>query len=172
MPLLFHYAWNCIWLIVPILGGNVLLMGRLPRLYQPESFSKGIPVWIAAGENALRVPIFALPVLMPLGIERLEQRVGFAVYLVGVALYFLSWAMQIWLPQSAWSRSRWGFMAPAYTPLLWLAGIAFLGNACFLPIPHLSWIYLGLSGLFLCFHNLHAWIVYSRAARTACRLMR
>ena len=167
MHLLLHYAWNCIWLILPILLLNVLLMGRLPRLYQSESFSRGIPAWVTARENALRLPIFVLPALMPLHIESQRQRVGLAAYLIGVAVYFFAWAMQIWLPKSVWSTSRSGFMAPAYTPLLWLAGIALVGDTCFLPIPHLLWIYLGLSGLFLCFHNLHVWIVYSGAARTA-----
>ncbi len=162
--LLYHYAWSCIWLIVPVLLFNVLLMGRLPEIYQPKFFTYGIPSWISAGENTFRVLIFVLPLLMPLDIERSGQRIGLAAYLAGVTLYSLSWAMQIWFPQSRWSASRWGFMAPSYTPLLWLTGIAFIGDSLFLPIPYIRWIYVWLSIIFLCFHNLHTWIVYSRTA--------
>ena len=37
--------------------------------------------------------------------------------------------MQIWFPLSQWSKSRFGFMAPGFTPLLWLIGVAFVGSA-------------------------------------------
>jgi len=157
-----YYAQNCFWLLIPILLMNLLLMGKLPRMYQPEAFSKEIPRWIVWGENALRTVIFVLPLFMPLRIVRTGQMTGFAIYLAGAVVYFLSWGMQIWFPLSAWSRSRLGFMAPGFTPLLWLIGLALVGDSFYFSLPHSSWIFAGLSTAFLIFHNLHSWIVYSR----------
>jgi hypothetical protein len=163
MGTILHYVWNCFWLLVPVLLMNVLLMGKLPKMYQPELFSDRIPAWIIAWENSLRVAVFSLPLLMPLQIARSAQKIGLAFYFAGVAIYFASWAMQIWFPQCAWSTSRWGFMAPGYTPLIWLAGIALVGDSLYVPIPYTPRVYIGLSAAFLAFHNLHTWIVYTRA---------
>jgi hypothetical protein len=38
MTIVMGYIWNCIWLTIPILLLNVLLMNRLPKAYQPEVF--------------------------------------------------------------------------------------------------------------------------------------
>jgi hypothetical protein len=165
--MLYHYLANCFWLMVPVLGMNLLLAGKLPRIYQPEVFSSGIPWWIVVGENGLRVGMFLLPMLMPLQLEHPRQHIGFVIYLFGLGTYFLSWALQIWRPRSAWSRSRWGFMAPAYTPFLWLMGIALIGDSLYLRISYTSWIYAGLAVAFLAFHNLHAWITYTRESFNA-----
>ena len=159
--MLLTYVLNCFWLIVPVLLLNAVLMKKLPSNYQPEFFSKDIPRWVSAGENILRILVIAATLVMPLGIGSPEQRVGLAVYLAGLVLYSLSWIMQVWFPKAAWSESRWGFMAPSYTPILWLVGIAIIGRECFVPIPYWSWIYLGFSTVFLIFHNLHTWIVFT-----------
>jgi hypothetical protein len=161
--MLLYYAWNCFWLIAPVLLMNALLMRKLPRMYQPEVFSDRIPAWITAGENTFRIITFALPLLMPLRIVRQGQRIGLAVYLAGLALYFAAWAMQIWFPQNAWSMSRWGFMAPSYTPLIWLIGIGIVGDSLYFSAPYAPWIYITLSATFLVFHNLHTFRVYTRA---------
>jgi hypothetical protein len=161
--MILYYARNCIWLVAPILLMNVLLMKKLPKMYQTEIFSNGIPMWISIGENTFRVAIFALPLLMPLHIATFSQKIGLVVYLAGVILYFLSWAMQIMFPQSQWSMSRYGFMAPSFTPLLWLIGVAMVGNSLYIEIPYHPWVYIGLSIVFLIFHNLHSWRVYSLA---------
>ncbi len=163
MVMILHYVWNCFWLIIPVLVMNGLLMGKLPNIYQPEVFSDHIPIWIVVGENAFRTATVLLPLLMPLQVGRPGQKAGLALYLAGLVIYFASWAMQIWIPQSAWSTSRWGFMAPSYTPPIWLVGIALVGDSLYVPFPYTPWIYIGLSAAFLAFHNLHTWIVYSRA---------
>lgn len=160
-----YYVWNCFWLMAPVLAMNVLLMGKLPRIYQPEVFSDRIPAWIVGGENALRLGTMVLPLLMPLHVVRPIQKIGVLVYLAGLILYFVSWAMQLWFSQSRWSLSRLGFMAPGYTPLIWLLGVALIGNSFYFAVPYTSWMYVGLSAAFLAFHNLHAWIVYTRVRR-------
>jgi len=156
------YIWNCVWLMAPVLLLNVLLMKKLPAAYQPEVFWRDIPMWIRAGENALRAAIFVLPILMPLRVIRAGQEIGLLLYCLGLILYFTSWSLQVWFPKTRWSASRWGFMAPSYTPLIWLAGIALIGDSLYLPLPYSPWVYVALSVVFLTFHNLHVWIVYSR----------
>jgi hypothetical protein len=161
--MILYYAWNCIWLVIPILLMNVLLMKKLPKIYQTEFFSNGIPAWISFGENAFRIAIFTLPLLMPLYPAKFSQKIGLGVYLAGVILYFLSWAMQIWFPRSQWSMSRCGFMASGFTPLLWLIGVALVGNSLYVAISYTPWVYIVLSIAFLIFHNLHCWRVYTLA---------
>jgi hypothetical protein len=157
-----RYLFNCFWLLIPILLFNVLLMRRLPKAYQPDVFWRSIPAWIGFGENALRIFVFVLPLFMPLRVSSPGQSIGFALYAAGLILYFRSWSMQVRRPQSPWSLSRWGFMAPAFTPLIWLTGIALIGDSLFVPVRYSPWVYIALSVAFLAFHNLHAWIVYSR----------
>jgi hypothetical protein len=158
-----YYACNCFWLMAPVLALNLLLMNRLPENYQPQVFSRNISQWISAGEVIFRGVIFLLPLLMPLGIAGHEQRLGILIYLFGMILYALSWMIEILFPESAWSASRWGFMAPAYTPLVWLCGIALVGRTLYFAVPYSPWIYAGVSAVFLLFHNLHCWIVYSNS---------
>ena len=157
-----RYAENCIWLIVPIMLVNLLLLRRLPKAYQADVFDHDIPRWIRIGENIARTIVFALPLFMPLKIGTFSQKAGFALYLIGTVLYCLSWGMQIWHPRSPWCRSAWGFMAPAYTPLIWLLGIGLIGTTLFLPVGYSPWVYIALSAVFLAFHNIHAGIVYKR----------
>ncbi len=154
-----HYAYNCMWLIVPILLLNVALVRRLPKAYQAEVFWRDIPAWIKAGENASRTLVFVLPLFMRLD---LRQTAGLLLYLIGTAVYSLAWVAQIAHPQSAWSTSPWGFLAPAYTPALWLVGIGLIGSKLLVPVPYTPWIYVALAAVFLAFHNTHASIVYRR----------
>ncbi|MFN7935520.1 MAG: hypothetical protein U0R19_19475 [Bryobacteraceae bacterium] len=160
-----QYLWNCFWLAVPILVMNWRLASRLPEGYQPTLFWRDIPRLIAIGENVSRIVLFLGLLLMPLRIATSRQRAGLAVYAAGVLIYFGAWAMQIWFPQAEWSRSRLGFMAPAWTPATWLAGIALIGEDLSVGMTFRPWMFLALSLIFLLFHNAHVSIVYSRVAR-------
>jgi hypothetical protein len=156
------YVWNCFWLIVPVLLLNVIPARKLPPMYQPETFSRGVPGWISAGEHTFRIAVFLLPLLMPLEFNGQEQKAGGLLYLAGMLVYAASWCAQISFPASRWSKSRMGFMAPACTPFAWLVGIGLIGNSFYAGLPFRPWIYPGLSAAFLVFHNLHAWLVFSR----------
>jgi hypothetical protein len=157
-----RYAANCLWLLVPMMLLNVVLWPRLPKPYQSDVFWKDIPAWIRAGENATRTVLFILPVLMPFRLGTPTERVGLVLYVVGGLVYFLSWMVQIRYPESSWSASAWGFMAPGYTPLIWLTGIGLIGDKLFLPVPYSPIMYIALTIAFLAFHNLHVLIVYRR----------
>jgi hypothetical protein len=161
---LLYYLLNCLWLIVPIMLWNGIFSGKLPAAFQADSFDSDIPAFIVAGENFFRLVVFILPVFMPLTIASQMQKLGLGLYLAGTALYFLAWVALMYFPQSAWSLSAPGFLAPAYTPLIWLVGIGLIGSALYFSSPYQSWMYIVASVIFVGFHVAHPSLVYARMA--------
>jgi hypothetical protein len=149
-------------LLLPIMAWNVIFFSKLPGVYSTEIFDKDIPAFLSNGENIFRVFVFTLPLLMPIKIETQTQKLGLWLYIAGTAIYFLSWLAQIYFPQSAWSLSAFGFLAPAYTPLIWLTGIGLIGNSLYFSSPYKPWMYIVVSVIFIGFHLSHAMTVYSR----------
>jgi hypothetical protein len=149
-------------LLLPIMAWNLIFASKLPWAYSEEVFWKNIPSFIANGENVFRLLVFIIPILMPIRIETQSQKLGLWLYIAGTAIYFISWLAQIYFPQSAWSLSVWGFLAPAYTPLIWLIGIGLIGSAFYFSSPYRSWMYIVLSIIFIGFHLSHAITIYSR----------
>jgi hypothetical protein len=156
------YLLNCFLLMVPVALWNALLTPSLPWFYSEAVFWKDIPQMISLPEQGLRVLVFALPLAMPLSIETRSQRRGLMLYAAGLMLYFLSWMAQILYPESLWSTSAFGFLAPAYITILWLAGIGLTGRKLFFNIPYHPAVYILLSVLFVIFHTLHAYLVFGR----------
>lgn len=159
---LLSYLSNCMLLILPIMAWNTFLSSKLPRAYSTEVFDKNIPAFITYGENGFRLVVFILPLLMPLRIETQSQRLGLWLYITGTVIYCIAWLVQIYSPQSTWSLSAFGFLAPAYTPLIWLTGIGLIGSTLYFSSPYQSWMYIVLSVVFIGFHLSHAMTVYSR----------
>ena len=158
-----NYFANCILLLLPIMIWNVVFTSKLPNLYSQEIFEKNIPAVISIGESIFRLFVFVLPILMPLHIETPTQKFGLWLYIAGTVIYFLSWLAQIDFPQSAWSLSAFGFLAPAYTPLIWLTGISLIGSTLYFSSSYRSWMYIALSTIFISFHLSHAITVYRRS---------
>jgi len=127
-----------------------------------EFFWKDIPPVVGIIENTLRIIVFILPLLMPLTIKTSRQKIGLGIYLVGAAIYFLSWILQIYSPESAWSSSLFGFLAPAYTSLIWLIGIGLIGDKLFARVPYKPIAYITIATIFVVFHTTHTYIVYTR----------
>jgi hypothetical protein len=159
-----NYLFNCLWLLAPIMLWNGVFAGKLPKAFQPEMFEKDIPTLIVDGENFFRLVIFILPLLMPLRFVTPAQKIGMGLYLAGIAIYFLAWLMLMVFPHSAWSLSAFGFLAPAYTPLIWLTGIGLMGSSLYFPSPYKTWMYIALAAIFIGFHLTHATLVYLRTA--------
>ena len=157
------YLLNCMLLLLPIMAWNMIFASRLPRLYLPDVFEKNIPTIITTGENFFRLLVFIVPILMPLKIETQTQKLGLGLYIAGTAVYFLSWFMQMYYPQSVWSVSALGSLAPAYTPIIWLVGMGLIGSTLFFSSPYRSWMYIVLSIIFVSFHLSHTLIVYQRS---------
>jgi len=159
------YLRNCFWFVVPVLLFNVLFARSLPPAYQASNFWRDIPRGISVPENALRVLVMSVPVLMPVaGTGAKARSVGFACYGVGLALYFASWLALILYPDSTWSTHAPGFMGPAWTPIVWLVGIALINDGTLaVPLRFFSRpLFLSGSVLFLLFHNLHVAFVFVR----------
>ena len=157
-----RYVKNTGWLLVPVLLWNAALSPRLPRAFSPEVFWRDIPFLLSATENSLRVAVFALPFLAPFELACKRQKIGIVVFGVGLAVYFASWLPLVSFPGSAWSLSAAGFLAPAYTPLVWLLGLALLMQRLHWQSPYRWWLYLVLSIAFLTAHISHAAIVFAR----------
>ncbi len=156
------YFINCFLLTIPILVWNLVMANKLPKDFQPEIFWKDIPSFLTYGENITRTVVFIFTLLMPLSISTMTQKRGLFIYVGGTILYFASWLVLIYFPNSAWSNSILGFIAPAYTPLFWLIGIGLIGDSFYFNLPYKRWFFILTSIIFLIFHNLHTITIYYR----------
>ncbi len=156
------YFLNCFLLTIPILVWNFIFTNKLPKAFQPEVFWNNIPPFITYGENISRMIIFVFISLMPLRISSMTQKKGVTMYVAGILVYFLSWVILIYFPNSKWSENMLGFLAPAYTPLFWLIGIESIGGSLYFNIPYRSWLYFLVVMVFLIFHNWHTYLIYGR----------
>ena len=135
---------NCFWLLLPIFAWNAVFTSRLPQAgFKSDA---GVPKPIRVAEQALRIAVFLGPLFLPLRWGDPWSQAGLLLFLEGLLIYFASWLLLIYRPETAWSRSAAGLLAPAYTPLIWLAGIALVGG---------SWPYALLSLLFVGVHVYH-----------------
>ncbi len=155
-----NYLTNSFLLILPVLLWNIVFYKKLPQAYIDPKIWDNIPIWLQWAENISRIGVFTLPLLLVLSTEKKSQKIGLALYLIGLLAYFSSWLVQIYLPKSSWSISLMGFMAPAYTTIIWLIGIGLIGQQSFLPIPRLQSIFLALCVVFVSLHSYHAYLVY------------
>jgi hypothetical protein len=135
---------NCFWLLIPIFVWNAVFTSRLPQ----EGFKSdaGVPKRVLVAEQVLRAAVFIGPLFLPLRWGDTSSQAGLILYAQGILIYFASWLLLIYRPETAWSKSAAGLLAPAYTPLIWLAGIALVGG---------SWPYALLSLLFVGVHIYH-----------------
>ncbi len=157
-----RYLLSCGVLLLPILAWNAAFAPALPGAWSTTEFWREIQPALALAENGSRLIVVALPFLMPLKWNSLGQRLALALFGAGAILYFASWLAILLAPHSHWSTSAWGFLAPAYTPLLWLAGLALLGQRLFWGTWYRWWIYLIPAGVFLASHIGHLALIYVR----------
>ena len=135
---------NCFWLMVPLLVWNVLLG---PKITQEAILSDShSPSWLLLAENITRIFVFALPLLLPLHFKDSCQRTGLLIYILGTLIYFGTWIPLLAAPQSGWSQSALGLIAPRLTPLLPFLGIALISQ---------TWLYAFFAVLFIVFHSIH-----------------
>lgn len=149
--------------IFPILVWNILLTAKLPLAYDPKSFDSSIPLTIIIGEHTFRSIIFTMPLFFKLKTIRpfLEQK-GLIVFNFGVALYFSSWLILIYSPDSCWSHSLLGFASPAYTPIIWLVGLGLMVDSYYFKVEYSKWHFILPSIAFSIFHVSHTVYVYNR----------
>lgn len=156
----YRYLLSCFLLVIPILVWNIVFTQKLAGIYHLDDLQDNIPAFITYGENISRIFIFVLMFFMPLTIATPVQKKGLLLFIAGTVIYFLSWVLLMYLPGSVWSNSMAGFMAPAYTPLLWLLGIGLIGDTLIINLPYRRWMFILSSVIFLIFHNTHIYLVY------------
>ena len=148
--------------LLPIFIWNIFLTSKLPPAYDPILFNSNIPFFIVAGENIFRSIIFLLPLFFRLNLTSSLNKKGVIIFSFGVAVYFSSWLVLIYAPNSGWSNSILGFTAPAYTPIIWLVGLSLLVESYYLKCVYSKWHYILPSIAFLIFHVSHTVYVYNR----------
>lgn len=135
---------NALWLILPLLLWNIVLG---PRITSQQILSDAnSPQWLLIAENITRIAIFMLPLFIPLKLDSKRSKLGLGIFILGTLTYFSSWLPLLIAPQSAWSVSPAGLLAPRLTPLIPFIGIAIIGS---------SWTYGGISLIFILLHTWH-----------------
>jgi hypothetical protein len=152
--------------IIPILVWNGVLTSKLPTAFSRETFNHGTPYSILIGENLFRFAVFLMPIFLRITISTSIGSAGACVFLLGLALYFLSWLVLIYAPASRWSTSAFGFCAPAYTPVIWLAGISLMADSYYFDAVYIRWHFIVPAACFSLFHTLHTAHAYSRLGET------
>ncbi len=135
---------NCFWLLLPLLIWNMALASKI-TLEQVTSDAHS-PSWLLIAENITRIIVFAFPLLLPLQVKDRLSKTGLVIYLVGTLIYFASWLPLILVPDSTWSQSAIGLLAPRLTPFLSFLGIALIGHSSFYGL---------ISGVFIFLHTWH-----------------
>ena len=156
------YLVNCFLLLLPVFLWNIAFISRLPKGYRSKEIWDNVPTWLNMTENILRAIVFLLPLILIFSLQMKTQKIGFGLYLVGLLTYFSSWLMQMISPNSNWSTSIIGFMAPAFTTVIWLIGIGIIGQQSFVNIPRISTIYVFLSIAFVMVHTYHSYLAYNQ----------
>jgi hypothetical protein len=158
-------AKNGIWLTFPPLLLSLSFMSHLPAALTPALFNKDIPDVLVNGESIVRILVFAMPAFFSIGLSTKSQKRGVVLYLVGVALYYLSYGALIIFPGSAWSTSMIGFVATAYTNLFWMIGLGVLGETFYFQarLRYRPVMFIAPAAIFLILHITHAIIVYQRS---------
>jgi hypothetical protein len=162
-----RYAISLGLLLVPIILWNLAFFDKLPPAFAECEFWRDIPAPLSLVENVARVLVFTLPFAMPLEVRSPLQRWALVLFGVGVVVYFGSWLPLMLAPQSAWSTSAVGFLAPAYTPALWLFALAIAGRRLFWGRGYRWWMYVPLSVTFLAAHVAHVALVFARQQQGA-----
>lgn len=149
-------------LLIPVFLWNLVLAPYLPPPFTVPAFTHDLPLWLTGMESGLRLLLFALPFLMPWPASSPRSRLGLRLFMVGVSIYFASWVPLILAPESAWSTSTIGFLAPAYTPALWLIGLSLISDTLFWGHFYRWWQYLIPAVPFLGIHIAHVALIHAR----------
>ncbi|PKO02665.1 MAG: hypothetical protein CVU43_06785 [Chloroflexi bacterium HGW-Chloroflexi-5] len=135
---------NCLWLMLPLLVWNIILGPRIMDARITSDLNS--PKWLLISENVVRIFVFVLPLLLPLQLKDITSKAGLWIYIIGTLIYFASWLPFLFAPQSAWSNSPAGLLAPRLTPFLTFLGVALIGH---------SWTYGVIAALFIFLHTWH-----------------
>jgi hypothetical protein len=154
-----------IWLTFPPLLFSLSLMSLLPTALTPAQFNQGIPDVLLNVESIARILVFAMPAFFSIGISTTTQKRGLALYLAGVAIYYLCYGTQNFFPNSSWSKSTLGFAASAYTNVFWMIGLGLLGEKFYFTerLRYRPIFYIVPAVVFVIVHTTHTVIYHQRS---------
>ena len=153
------YNTNSFILLLPIFIWNILLIDHLPIAFAEPIFTHRIPSVLLYSENITRIIVFILPLFMQFSSRSRGQKIGFSLYIGGVVIYFSSWIALIIAPNTWWSNSHVGFMAPAYSTLIWFIGIGMVDKKRFPKSKIINQSYIIVSTVFVILHTIHCYLV-------------
>ncbi len=139
---------------------NIAVYSKLPDFYKPAIWD-GIPKVLNIFENIFRYIVFFIPALFHFSISTVTQKMGLIIYIVGLAIYFSSWLIQV-ISKSQKTQSLIFRAAPAYTTIIWLMGIWLMCSDSYIGLNIIKSIYLPVIIVFVCAHSYHAYLVYNK----------
>ncbi|MDJ0754984.1 MAG: hypothetical protein QNJ45_15785 [Ardenticatenaceae bacterium] len=147
-PILSRWLTSGFLLLVPVLIWNALFFSKLPPVYNSDA---GVPGWLLVAEGALRLVVFAWPLLLIISWGKGISKVGLILYLTGSLVYYAAWLVQIYAPSSALAGFPLVALAPAWVPLIFMSGIGLMAE---------SWGYVAAVTLFVIAHVGHNLITH------------
>ena len=139
--------WNGFWLILPAIVWNVVFASRLTAPGFTDD--SAVPQAILWSEMALRILLFAAPVLLAL--RRPLSAPWLTALVAGYALYFASWLPHLLAPDGPLAQHPAIILGPAITPLIWLLAIAALTDSRLYAVTSLAFIAVHVAHQFFSF---------------------
>ena len=122
----WHWKNHFLFLLPPIIW-NLVFTPLLPM----DHFLGEAPFWVVLVENLFRIITFTLPLFLPVVWDHKRFRTGLKLYTVGLLLYFGSWMHLMISPDSSLAGLAVYQLAPAFTPMIWLAGMSMMSRSRF-----------------------------------------
>jgi hypothetical protein len=151
-----NYKNNCFWFFIPVIIFNIIF-----TKYLPEYYLKNINLPIVTIETIVRIITILFSIIMAIKLDNKIGKIGLAVYIIGILIYFCSYFVVIKLPAISFHNNLILLLAPYWTSVLWLTGIGLLGNKIFLNIPYHYTAYIIISIVFVIIHSIHGYICYN-----------
>ena len=152
---MINYINNCFLLFIPILVFNILFFKKLPSHYL-----KNISHPIIKAETITRIITIAFSMIMAINIQNKAGKIGLIIYIIGIIIYFSSYFIEIYFPNTIFSKKLIFILAPYWTSVIWLIGIGLLGIKLFVNIPYHFTVYLIISVIFTIIHTIHGYLCY------------
>lgn len=120
-------TYNLYWFLLPIFVWNIIFAQKLTSVgYMSQPIDLGV---LGIIENILRFGTFAWPIFMVFDPKNKHFKKHLIFYIVGVTLYFTSWLIIMFMPQSALANTWLIKLAPAYTTTIWFYALGKLGQS-------------------------------------------
>jgi len=155
LNIILKYINNCFLFFIPILLFNILFFKKLPSHYL-KNISHKIIIW----ETITRIITMAFSMIMAISIQNKIEKTGLVIYIIGIIIYFTSYFIEIYAPDTLFGRKIIFILAPYWTSVIWLTGIGLVGNSLFINIPYHFTVYLILSITFAAIHTIHGYLCY------------